>query len=153
MQLARILPACHPCHPSTLVPIIHLTFTLLTTSHDLYQLYLVIALQDVAYSIPGKAGAKHTIIQGITGYFEPGQMTAVVSSTRCVHRSISKPQNLQQQFVKQATDSGSCSIPDLVTDAESTDELLLPHAGGTPAALELPMFACCCTLACTTNKT
>lgn len=38
-------------------------------------------MQDVAYSIPAKAGAKHTIITGITGYIEPGKMTAVVRPT------------------------------------------------------------------------
>lgn len=40
-------------------------------------------LQDVAYSIPatsGAAGAKTMLLEGITGFFEPGQMTAVVSS-------------------------------------------------------------------------
>uniref|UniRef100_A0A383VBA5 ABC transporter domain-containing protein n=1 Tax=Tetradesmus obliquus TaxID=3088 RepID=A0A383VBA5_TETOB len=39
---------------------------------------LLVCFQDVAYSIPAKAGAKHTIITGITGYFEAGKMTAVM---------------------------------------------------------------------------
>jgi hypothetical protein len=82
MQLARTLSACRPSWhaiPAQRVAILQLSkliLFLITSRHD------GAVLQDVAYSIPGKAGAKHTIIQGITGYFEPGQMTAVVCPAR-----------------------------------------------------------------------
>lgn len=38
--------------------------------------------QDVGYALSGRHGHKSPIITGITGFFEPGEMAAVVSTTQ-----------------------------------------------------------------------
>lgn len=41
---------------------------------------LLLLLQDVTYYVQAKArGEKITILDGLTGFFEPGKITAVVS--------------------------------------------------------------------------
>lgn len=48
-------------------------------SWQLITLSLMAGVQDVAYAIGSRSGGKSVIIQGVTGCFEPGEMTAVVS--------------------------------------------------------------------------
>jgi hypothetical protein len=43
-------------------------------------LLLLLSVQDVSYYVQAKArGEKITILDGLTGFFEPGKITAVVS--------------------------------------------------------------------------
>jgi uncharacterized membrane protein len=45
-----------------------------------YGLLVLLLVQDVTYYVQAKArGEKITILDGLTGFFEPGKITAVVS--------------------------------------------------------------------------